>query len=223
MSHTKYICNCCFIYIPSYKSDSDGNCAQSVQFKKAKLVGPSGAQRAVAIEGSEERGNEVVLPAGLILTAVGWQSLQADSSLPFDEKRCVIPTTAGARVVEAGTDSNNKTNGNHTLAPLYAAGWIRRGPSGIIGSNIIDSREAAAAVLEDFSSSSCQPSANEVKKRGYEGLLSLLKSKKYDQDVVVGWDGWLKIDKVEVEDGIKAGKPREKLVSIERMVQVANK
>jgi adrenodoxin-NADP+ reductase len=198
-----------------------------VQFKKAKLVGPSGAQRAVAIEGSEERENEVVLPAGLILTAVGWQSLQADSSLPFDEKRCVIPTTAGARVVAAGRiDSNNKTNGNHTLlAPLYAAGWIRRGPSGIIGSNIIDSREAAAAVLEDFSSSTCQPSwTNEVKKkRGYEGLLSLLKSKKYDQDVVVGWDGWLKIDQVEVEDGIKAGKPREKLVSIERMVQVANK
>lgn len=137
-----------------------------------------------------------------MLTAVGWQSLQADSSLPFDNKKCIIPTTTGARV------DMSKDEG----APLYAAGWIRRGPTGIIGSNIIDSKEAASSILEDYSKKE-----HHTSNTGYESLKSLVETR----GEVVGWSGWLDIDQVEVEEGSKRGKPREKMVSVKQMLEVA--
>lgn len=174
----------------------------SVQFKRAELVGEAGSQRATPC--SDEALIEI--PAGLVLSAVGWQSLQADSTIPFDNKRCVIPTSAGARVVEEGR--------SEAMAPLYAAGWIRRGPSGIIGSNIADSKEAAGAVLEDYNDSS-----NVHGGGGYEAIKSLLANR----GKVVDWEGWLDIDKVEVTEGEKIGKPREKVVSVDKMLSLALK
>jgi adrenodoxin-NADP+ reductase len=179
------------------KADPTNSYATSVILRRSSLSGPAGSQQAVLTD------EKIELPAGLVLSAVGWQSLQADDSLPFDHEKCVIPTNHAR--VEGVKDNDDG-------APLYAAGWIKRGPTGIIGSNISDAREAAAAVLDDTASIIISPN------RGHEALLNLVE----ERGEVSDWTGWLEMDQVEVATGNAKGKSREKLISVEEMIKIAN-
>jgi hypothetical protein len=92
---------------------------------------------------------------------------------------------------------------------LYCAGWIKRGPSGIIGTNIMDARETVASVLADVSLLSMKPLAN------ISELHSRLASK------AIHWDQYQRIDAQEAAMGAKVGKPREKITSITAMLDIA--
>ncbi|MGQ4600660.1 4Fe-4S binding protein [Nocardia sp. R6R-6] len=81
----------------------------------------------------------VDMDCSLVLNAAGFAGT-AVPGLPWDERRCVVPSESG-RVVD--TDGLEVTG-------VYASGWIRRGPSGSIGSNRADAREVVHAVLDDF-------------------------------------------------------------------------
>lgn len=197
------------------KADESQLYPSCIEFKRAELSGPPGKQRAIP----SACGETVSLPAGLVLTAVGWQSLRADSTLPFDEKRCVIPTTTGARVM---TEEGARVSSGPLATPLYAAGWIRRGPTGIIGSNIIDSKEAAAAVIEDYEQAVDKGETGTIQGQGGGGGYESIKSLLTKRGEVTDWKGWLNIDEAEVKEGQLSGKPREKMVSVEEMVRLAN-
>lgn len=98
---------------------------------------PDGRTRAVPRAGSEED-----LPAGLVLTAVGYRGV-AVPGVPFDDDSATIPHREG-RVLEApGADE---------VAGLYVVGWIKRGPRGFIGSNKSCARESVNALLDDAKS-----------------------------------------------------------------------
>ncbi len=87
-------------------------------------------------------GERSTLPVGLVVRAVGYRSLPL-AGLPFDDRRAIIPNQRG-RVIETATGD--------VLPRLYVAGWIKRGPTGLIGSNKPDGAETAAAMLEDRAS-----------------------------------------------------------------------
>ena len=118
--------------------------------------------------------------------------------VPFDEDRGIIPNEEGRIVGDGGA-----------VKGLYAAGWIKRGPSGIIGTNKPDSQATVAALLEDAEALvPCEI-------RDSAPLLDLLNERGLR---VVSFEDWKKIDQAEVQRGQKKGKPREKFPSTGEML-----
>lgn len=96
---------------------------------------------------------------------------------------------------------------------FYCTGWVKRGPSGIINTNIIDARETVAALVEDVAKGKI--------KGAQEGrdVLELLSDERRRQ--VVTWQGYKRIDDEERRRGEAVGKPREKLVDVKEMLSLA--
>ena len=87
--------------------------------------------------GVADTGESVQLPADMVLRSVGYRGLPIPG-LPFDDERGVVPNAAG-RVVRDGAVASGE----------YVAGWIKRGPSGVIGTNKHDATETVRCLLED--------------------------------------------------------------------------
>ena len=103
------------------------------------------------------------------------------------------------------------TNHDQVVPGLYTAGWIKRGPSGVIGTNKPDSEETVAKIFEDIAQ------LTPCEKPDTKALLDILGQKGVR---VVSFDDWQRIDAAEKERGQKAGKPREKFVSVAEMLEM---
>jgi ferredoxin/flavodoxin---NADP+ reductase len=130
------------------------------------------------------------IPVQLVLRAVGYRSTPLPG-VPFDAARGVVPNEAG-RVI--GRDG-------HVSPGEYVAGWLKRGPSGVIGTNKADSAETVGAVVEDFRSGSTHADERESVDR-------LLAER---QIQAVTYHGWLNIDSHEIRRGSAAGRTRVKI------------
>ena len=164
---------------------------ESLVLEKNQLAGDPGNQWA------EGTGQTSEMDCGLFFRSVGYRGV-AIPGVPFDEKRGVFPNERG-RI----------TDGGSVMAGMYAAGWIKRGPSGVIGTNKPDSVESAQMLLEDA------PSLEACAEPDSAAVTDLLKSR----DVrVVSYADWQRIDAAEVERGAAVGKPREKFTTVEEML-----
>ena len=114
----------------------------------------------------------------------------------------------GGRVVQAPGSAT-------AFRGVYVAGWIKRGPHGIIGTNKACAAETVDHVLADSVSGRLAPAAHRA-----DELDELLAERGID---VTSWTDWRAIDQAEVERGKAAGRPREKLVSIEEMLDVVRR
>jgi ferredoxin--NADP+ reductase len=94
---------------------------------------------------------------------------------------------------------------------LYVAGWIKRGPSGIIGTNKPDSFETVKSLLADV------PSLTRCADPSRDALVAFLRGRGVR---IVNYEDWRRIDAAEVERGAPIGKPREKFTSIDEMLGV---
>jgi ferredoxin--NADP+ reductase len=130
-------------------------------------------------------GEQEVIPAGLVLRSVGYRGVSLPG-VPFDERAGTIPNLEG-RVTGAGR--------------VYVAGWIKRGPSGVIGTNKKDAAETVERLLEDARDGLlAAPDPAE--------LAALLQKKGAD---FVEYSGWEAIDAAERAAGEPLGRPRVKL------------
>ena len=127
------------------------------------------------------------LECGLVLRSVGYQGVELPG-VPFDPARAVMPNDGG-RVAGAGR--------------TYCAGWIKRGPSGVIGTNKKDATETVAALLEDARAGRLESSAS-------GDLADVLDEKGVE---FVEHAGWQAIDAAERAAGEPLGRPRVKLTS----------
>jgi ferredoxin--NADP+ reductase len=150
----------------------------------------------VAAEGT---GETETLPVGLVVRAVGYRSLPL-ADVPFDEKKAIVPNEKG-RVLDPATGA--------PLPGLYVTGWVKRGPTGLIGSNKPDGAETAAAMLEDSATTAPAPDWQP------EAVDRRLAEKGVRR---VDFDDWRRLDKLEVERGRAQGRPRVKLGSVEEML-----
>jgi NADPH-dependent glutamate synthase beta subunit-like oxidoreductase len=99
------------------------------------------------------------------------------------------------------------------LGGLYTSGWLKRGPSGIIGTNIGDAKNTVSSIVHDLESS-------ESEARCTSGdLKSLLDERNVD---VVRWDGYMRIEDEERNTRRSASQPREKITDIDEMLRTAN-
>jgi ferredoxin/flavodoxin---NADP+ reductase len=164
---------------------------EGVEIVRNELVEESG--RIVA----RPTGEFELLPAGLVLRSVGYRGV-ALPGVPFDERACVIPNDRG-RVLGAER--------------TYAAGWIKRGPSGVIGTNKKDATETVELLLEDAR-------AGKLAAPEPGDLVDLLEGRGAE---FVAYDGWQAIDAAERSAGEPRGRPRVKLADWENLVQTGRK
>jgi ferredoxin--NADP+ reductase len=154
----------------------------------------SGAAFQQSAKGTGER---IEIACGLVLRSIGYNGI-AMPGVPFDERAGVIPSAAG-RVVANGAPVPGR----------YVAGWIKRGPTGVIGTNKPDGYETAESLLADAAGLQPCPTPDTA------ALLELLRSRGVR---VVSFDDWRRIDAAEVARGKPAGKPREKLATVAEML-----
>jgi ferredoxin/flavodoxin---NADP+ reductase len=140
-------------------------------------------------------GETETIPCGLVLRSVGYQGV-ALPGVPFDERRGVIPNTGGR------VDGAERT---------YAAGWIKRGPSGVIGTNKKDAAETVDLLLDDARAGRLSVEATESLE-----IESLLDRKGVHY---VEYAGWQAIDAAERAAGEPHGRPRVKLVAWEELLR----
>ena len=140
-------------------------------------------------------GETELLEAGLLLRAVGYHGLPV-TDLPYDAERGIVPNDRGR--VRPG---------------LYVAGWVKRGPTGFIGTNKTDAEETVDQILDDLDAGIVPEPVGTT-----QGLRGVIRNR---QPGMVDLAGWQAIDREERRRGAAAGRPRIKIVDVEEMRRVA--
>ena len=194
----------------------DGKVESIVIARNELYEDESGAIRA------RDTGEREELECGIVLRSIGYKGIGLDG-VPFDSGRGLIPNQAG-RVTEL--DSGEQLPGH------YAVGWIKRGPSGVIGTNKKDALDTVTSIFEDLESGEMpdllQPSIdNDTSGREAKAAVGggsvapieeLLNERGADHITYIGWQA---IDAAEVGAGEPHGRPRIKFCRIDEMVEAS--
>ncbi len=171
------------------------------QLTPTRVLGP---QRASGVEFMVTGTQEVRrLEAGLVLTSIGYRG-KPIRDLPFDESAHVVPNQDG-RVVDP--------NSGRPVPGAYVAGWIKRGPTGFIGTNKSCSLQTVQALVADFNAAKL---SDPVATPG--ALAQLVHARQPD---AIDSAGWRAIDAAEMEQGSGDGRPRNKFTDIADMLAAA--
>jgi ferredoxin--NADP+ reductase len=172
---------------------------ESIDLVRNRLEEQDG--RLVAVPTNEHE----TLDCGLVFRSVGYRGVGL-TELPFEERRGTIRNELG-RVVD--------TDGTH-VAQSYCAGWIKRGPTGIIGTNKKDATETVAQLLKDVQAGRVAH-REEATPDAVETLLA-------ERDLrAVMYPGWTSIDELERAAGEKLGRPRVKLRTWDELLEAAER
>jgi ferredoxin--NADP+ reductase len=180
-------------------------CVFQFLLSPVEFVGRGKLERAVLarnrLEGApfrqvaRETGELIELPCGVLFRSIGYRGIPIPG-VPFDERQGRFPHRDGRLLDQEG----------RPLPGLYATGGIKRGPTGIIGTNRADSVATVASLLADV------PAWDAAEKPGLEALAAGRAA------CVVSYQDWRKIDAAEVQRGQIKGKPREKFTRVEEML-----
>ena len=168
-----------FIFCAQPISILGSNEVDSIQFERTKIVNGR----------TEMTGDTFNIKCGAVIAATGYRS-EPLPGVPFDEIRGIIPNESG-RVSEG----------------LYVSGWVKRGPSGVIGTNKVDAQDTVKLIMEDVSVGSNKPGRKAV-----ELLLSKRGCK------IVGFEDW-KIIQAAEEAAATGDSPRQKFARVGDMMQ----
>jgi ferredoxin/flavodoxin---NADP+ reductase len=160
---------------------------EAIELVRNELV----ERRAVATDERE------TLPTGLVFRSIGYHGVPLPD-LPFDERRGTLPNDRGRVLGEDGSP----------LRGVYCAGWIKRGPTGVIGTNKKDAVETVALLLEDAQAGRLSP-------REDADLLDVLAERDGRPVLYAGWE---EIDRVERAAGEPRGRPRIKLATWDELL-----
>ena len=145
-------------------------------------------------------GEERTIECELVMRAIGYRGRALDG-VPFDADRGIIPNQAG-RVTDAR---------GRVLRREYAVGWIKRGPTGVIGTNKRDAVETVAAVLADL------PETEPVVLEPVDSLLRRTGIRP------TSYEDWMRIDAAESELGGRFGRARTKIASWSELLDIARR
>jgi ferredoxin/flavodoxin---NADP+ reductase len=162
---------------------------EQITLAHSLLHGPAFAQTATATS------HHVDIPCDIVFRSVGYRGLPMPG-LGFDVDSGIIPNRRG-RCLRNG----------EPIRGVYVAGWIKRGPTGIIGTNRADSLETVECILEDLAHGTTS------RKPGIAGLGAALAEKK-----IISYADWQKIDAAERARGQPKGKPREKFTALSDLI-----
>ncbi|MEX0943264.1 MAG: NADP oxidoreductase [Pseudomonadales bacterium] len=189
-----------FLVSPTELVDDGNGHVKAIKIVKNELYrSEDGSIRARGTDRLEE------IPVGLVFRSVGYRGV-ALADVPFNESWGSLYNDKGRVTDETGTLQDG----------LYCAGWIKRGPSGVIGTNKTDAQETVACMVEDLTAGRLlHPDAADV-----EAIRALVESRQPD---VVSYEDWTRIDEAEVKKGAESNRPRVKFTSVEDMLAVLDK
>jgi ferredoxin--NADP+ reductase len=153
---------------------------------------------------AEPTGEEEVIECGLVLRSIGYRGVPL-AGIPFEARRGLIRNVDGRVVDDAGTCRGE-----------YAVGWIKRGPSGVIGTNKKDAADTVARIVEDSEAGALgEPSPEDA---DAEAIAGWLRERVPD---LVTWADWEAIDAHESALGQPSGRPRVKLVRLAELIEAS--
>ncbi len=190
-----------FLVSPVELIGDENGCVKQMKLVKNVLVaGDGGDIKAKATEQTE------IIDVGLVFRSVGYRGVPL-TDVPFNDKSGTILNEHG-RVLNPDTKAARPGE--------YTAGWIKRGPSGVIGTNKPDSVETVNLMIEDARSGATLQPVN----ASAEAALALVTERKPN---FVAWADWQKIDKAETGAGATLGRPRVKFTRVADMLAAAGK
>jgi ferredoxin--NADP+ reductase len=140
-----------------------------------------------------------IIPVGLVFRSIGYMGVPLPET-QFDAERGVIPNRGG-----------HVQSGSGLLPGEYVVGWIKRGPSGVIGTNRPDAVETAETMLADALAGEMLAPSHPSRAE----LDALLAERSVE---VVTYADWQILDRLEQEAGAVAGRPRVKFSRVEDMM-----
>jgi ferredoxin--NADP+ reductase len=146
-------------------------------------------------------GEEETLDVGLVVRAIGYDA-EPIPGLPFDARTGTVPNEGG-RVVRDGVP----------VPGAYVTGWIKRGPTGVIGTNKSDAAETVAALLADLPA---LPAPRHPEPAAFRAALASYGMRPVD------WTGWLRVDAEEIRRGGQRGAERVKVADLAEMLDAAH-
>lgn len=201
--------------------NAESNHVSSMTFTKQRIADGSDQfdNRARVVPTDEE----VTMDASLAFRSVGYKSTPLaglDSlGVPFDSKLGIIPNDVHGRVITPTQGPGDLTAGH--VQGLYCAGWVKRGPTGVIASTMQDAFASADIVAQDWAANvpflNGEASGSQSTGLGWDGV---------KEDVIakgvrpLSWKDWKAIDHAERKRGKKLGKEREKFGRVEDMLKV---
>jgi ferredoxin--NADP+ reductase len=182
--------------------EGDNGPVTGVRVAVNELVhGPDGRVSAVPT------GVQEIIECGLVLRSIGYRGERL-AGIPFDDRRGLI-RNEGGRVV---SDDGQPCPGE------YVVGWIKRGPSGVIGTNKKDAADTVARIVEDAEADRLgRPEAGQATAEAVEEWLT------ERMPGHITWEGWEMIDAHESRLGEPLGRPRVKLVALEELIRAAGR
>ncbi len=180
--------------------EADGCVTKMKLVRNTLVASETGTLSAKASEQFEE------LAVGMVFRSVGYRGV-ALPDVPFNDRWGVILNERG-RVIDPGS--------KQPIIGLYTSGWIKRGPSGVVGTNKPDSVESVTCMLEDFSTGSIlQPSNADA-----ASAAKFIGEHKPDYFTYADWK---RLDELEQANGKACGRPRLKFTSLEDMKKALGK
>ena len=185
-----------FLVSPVELLGNDAGRVKSMRLvKNALYQTETGTLRPKATDEFEE------LPVDLVFRSVGYQGIPLPG-LPFDDKWAVVLNVNG-RVVQNDTEE--------PVLGIYVSGWIKRGPTGVIGTNKPDGAETVRTMLEDLA-------AGSVLEPGDTDPASVADFVRQRQPDLISYDDWLRLNQLEMAKGKPLGRPRVKFTSADDML-----
>ena len=184
-----------FLVSPVELLGGDAGEVTAIRLVRNTLVAtPTGAIQATPTGEIEE------LPVGLVFRSVGYRGVPLPG-VPFNESWSVILNEKG-RVLDPDT--------KQPLIGEYTAGWIKRGPSGVIGTNKPDAAETVVCMMQDRANGRVHH-PEEPSPAAVEALL------RQRQPRCFSYDDWRRLDQLEIAAGRPAGRPRVKFTGVDEM------
>ena len=172
---------------------------EAVDVRRNEIVlGEDGSLRARSLDEAVE-----TIECGLVLRSVGYRAVPLPG-VPFDERAFILPNERGRALSADG----------EPVPGVYAVGWIKRGPTGILGTNKRDAEETVGCLAEDLRAGALPAPRNPDR----DAIDALLAERRPDH---VTADGWHAIDALELERGRDAERPRVKLASRDELAEAA--
>jgi ferredoxin--NADP+ reductase len=188
-----------FLFLRSPVAIHGDRKVEAVELVRNRLEDQGG--RLVAVPTDERE----TIECGLVFRSVGYLGVPLPD-LPFEERRGTIRNEGGRVVDDEGAP----------VAGVYCAGWIKRGPTGIIGTNKKDATETVELLLEDIRAGRIGHDESATRE-AVEAVLA----ERGARPVI--YQGWLSIDELERAAGEKLGRPRVKLRTWDELLQAAER
>ncbi|KJZ78119.1 hypothetical protein HIM_02756 [Hirsutella minnesotensis 3608] len=198
--------------------DGSSSHVAETEFTRTRLAVPFDPQtKAVATK------DTLILPSDIVIRSVGYKSVSlpgfAEAGIPFDEERGIMVNDGSGRVMRSISEHGDDTSPSYTepFKGIYCAGWVKRGPTGVIATTMLDAFETGDAIVQDWLAGiGLQQGRGESSTMG--GWEAVKRDAGPSAAYAISWEQWRDIDTAERERGKARGKEREKFTSTADML-----